>query len=185
MEKQLNSYLEQVEKYLKPLPVSERVDIVQEIKSEMQELQAAGQTPEEILARLGEPKELARAYLGDLIAQSGGLSASRVLALCAFYSVTGLSGLFVIPVLGICAPAFLLCGVVTPLLGAVKAVDVALGLHIPYVQYIGIAGVQNPVLVFVLCILAGIALFALGYGCWKLLVGYVKSVSRVKRTLDA
>lgn len=80
---------------------------------------------------------------------------------------------------------FLLCGVVTPLLGAVKAVDVALGLHIPYVQYIGIAGVQNPVLVFVLCILAGIALFALGYSCWKLLVGYVKSVSRVKRTLDA
>ena len=184
MEKQLNSYLEQVEKYLKPLPVSERVDIVQEIKSDMQELQAAGHTPEQILARLGEPKELARAYLGDLIAQSGGLSASRVLALCAFYSVTGLSGLFVIPVLGICAPAFLLCGVVTPLLGAVKAVDVALGLHIPYVQYIGIAGVQNPVLVFVLCILAGIALFALGYGCWKLLVGYVKSVSRVKRTLD-
>lgn len=185
MEKQLNSYLEQVEKYLKPLPVSERVDIVQEIKSEMQELQAAGQTPEQILARLGEPKEMARAYLGDLIAQSGGLSASRVLALCAFYSVTGLSGLFVIPVLGICAPVFLLCGVVTPLLGAVKAVDVALGLHIPYVQYIGIAGVQNPVLVFVLCILAGIALFALGYGCWKLLVGYVKSVSRVKRTLNA
>lgn len=185
MEKQLNSYLEQVEKYLKPLPVSERVDIVQEIKSEMQELQAAGQTPEQILARLGEPKEMARAYLGDLIAQSGGLSASRVLALCAFYSVTGLSGLFVIPVLGICAPVFLLCGVVTPLLGAVKAVDVALGLHIPYVQYIGIAGVQNPVLVFVLCILAGIALFALGYGCWKLLVAYVKSVSRVKRTLDA
>ena len=185
MEKQLNSYLEQVEKYLKPLPVSERVDIVQEIKSEMQELQAAGHTPEQILARLGEPKELARAYLGDLIAQSGGLSASRVLALCAFYSVTGLSGLFVIPVLGICASAFLLCGVVTPLLGAVKAVDVALGLHIPYVQYIGIAGVQNPVLVFVLCTLAGIALFALGYGCWKLLVGYVKSVSRVKRTLNA
>lgn len=185
MEKQLNSYLEQVEKYLKPLPVSERVDIVQEIKSEMQELQAAGQTSEQILARLGEPKELARAYLGDLIAQSGGLSASRVLALCAFYSVTGLSGLVVIPTLVICAPVFLLCGVVTPLLGAVKAVDVALGLHIPYVQYIGIAGVQNPVLVFALCILAGIALFALGYGCWKLLVGYVKSVSRVKRTLDA
>ena len=185
MEKQLNSYLEQVEKYLKPLPVSERVDIVQEIKSEMQELQAAGQTPEEILARLGEPKELARAYLGDLIAQGSGFSMGRVLALCAFYSAAGLSGLVVIPTLVICAPAFLLCGVVTPLLGAVKAVDVALGLHIPYVQYIGIAGVQNPVLVFVLCILAGIALFALGYGCWKLLVGYVKSVSRVKRTLDA
>ena len=32
---------------------------------------------------------------------------------------------------------------------------------------------------------ADLALCALGYGCWKLLVGYVKSVSRVKRTLDA
>ena len=33
MEKILNDYLEKIEKYLKPLPVSERVDIVKEIKS--------------------------------------------------------------------------------------------------------------------------------------------------------
>ena len=39
MEKVLNDYLEKIEKYLKPLPVSERVDIVKEIKSEMLELQ--------------------------------------------------------------------------------------------------------------------------------------------------
>lgn len=185
MEKRLNEYLEQVEKYLKPLPVSERVDIVQEIKSEMQELQAAGQTPEQILARLGEPKEMARAYLGDLIAQGSGFSMGRVLALCAFYSAAGLSGLVVIPTLVICAPVFLLCGVLTPLLGALKAVDAALGLHIPYVQYIGVAGVQNPLLVFVLCLLTGLALCTLGYGCWKLLVAYVKSVSHVNRTLNA
>ncbi|HIZ48818.1 MAG TPA: DUF1700 domain-containing protein [Candidatus Gemmiger excrementavium] len=184
MEKQLNNYLEQIEKYLKPLPVSERVDIVQEIKSEMQELQAAGQTPEQILARLGNPKELARAYLGDMIAQSSGFSWSRLAALCAFYSVTGFSGLVVIPTLVICAPVFLLCGIITPLLGALKAVDVALGLHIPYVQYIGIAGIQNPALVFVLCLAMGLALCALGYGCWKLLVGYIQSVSRIKRMLE-
>ncbi len=29
MEKTLNDYLEKIEKYLRPLPVSERVDIVQ------------------------------------------------------------------------------------------------------------------------------------------------------------
>lgn len=39
MEKLLNYYLEKIEKYLKPLLVSERVDIVEEIKSEMLELQ--------------------------------------------------------------------------------------------------------------------------------------------------
>lgn len=74
---------------------------------------------------------------------------------------------------------------IPPKLAVADFVGYLKGKSIPYVQYIGIAGVQNPVLVFVLCILAGIALFALGYGCWKLLVGYVKSVSRVKRTLDA
>lgn len=67
MDARLNDYLEQIEKNLKPLPVAERVDIVQEIKSEMQELQGTGQTPEQIIHRLGEPRELARAYLGDMI----------------------------------------------------------------------------------------------------------------------
>lgn len=42
MEKILNDYLEKIEKYLKPLPVSERVDIVKEIKSEILELQGDG-----------------------------------------------------------------------------------------------------------------------------------------------
>lgn len=74
---------------------------------------------------------------------------------------------------------------IPPKLAVADFVGYLKGKSIPYVQYIGIAGVQNPVLVFVLCILAGIALFALGDGCWKLLVGYVKSVSRVNRTLDA
>ena len=67
MEKSLNEYLEKIEKNLKPLPASERVDIVQEIKSEMLELQAAGKSEAEILQRLGTPRELAKAYLGDLI----------------------------------------------------------------------------------------------------------------------
>lgn len=45
MEKELNDYLEKVEKHLKPLPVSERIDIVQEIKSEILELRGEGGAP--------------------------------------------------------------------------------------------------------------------------------------------
>lgn len=78
MEKNLNDYLEKVEKYLKPLPVSERVDIVKEIKSEILELQGGGKTAEEILERLGNPKELAKAYLGDWIAKSSGTAENFV-----------------------------------------------------------------------------------------------------------
>ena len=60
MEAILNDYLEKIDKYLKPLPVSDRVDIVREIKSEMVELELQGKlSPEQILERLGNPKELA------------------------------------------------------------------------------------------------------------------------------
>lgn len=184
MEKCLEAYLEKVEKCLKPLPSSERVDIVKEIKSEMLELQAEGKTAEEVVARLGKPGELAKAYLSDLITKDTSFSWTRVLALCAYYSVAGLSGLFVIPTLIICAPVFMLCGIAAPLLGAVKLVDTALQLEIPGVQYIGVAGVSNPVMVFALCAVFGVALFLAGYGCWQLLVLYVKGMGRVKTGLS-
>ena len=48
MEKILNDYLEKIERYLKPLPISERVDIVKEIQSEIFELQSNGKNAKEI-----------------------------------------------------------------------------------------------------------------------------------------
>ena len=61
MEKELNEYLGKIERYLKPMAVSERVDIVKEIKSEILELQSHGVSAQQIMERLGNPKELAKA----------------------------------------------------------------------------------------------------------------------------
>lgn len=184
MEKILNSYLKKIDRYLKPLPVSERVDIVKEIKSEILELQRNGKSTEEIMERLGNPKELAKAYLGDLIAKDTSFSWNRVLAICAYYSLASLSGLVIIPTLAICAPTFIFCGVITPIMGAAKLIDFLLNLGIPYVQYIGVSGINNPVLVFIICIITGIGLCLIGIGCWKLLVLYVKSMGKVKNKLS-
>lgn len=184
MEKILNDYLEKIEKYLKPLPVSERVDIVKEIKSEIIELKSDEKTTEEIIERLGNPKELAKAYLGDLIVESSAFSWNRILAICAYYSLAGFSGLFVIPVLAICSPTFIFCAVVTPIMGGIKLIDVLLNLGIPYANYIGIAGIENPFVVFVLSIIIGVALYLIGRGCWKLLVRYIKIVSKTKQRLS-
>lgn len=184
MEKILNDYLEKVEKYLKPLPVSERVDIVKEIKSEILELQGNGKAAGEIIERLGNPKELAKAYLGDLIAKSNTFNWNRVLAICAYYSLASLSGLFVIPVLAICAPVFIVCAIATPILGAVKLIDALLNLGIPYASYIGISGIENPAIVFILSIVMGVALYLIGRGCWKLLAYYIKGVSKAKQHLS-
>lgn len=184
MEKILNDYLEKVEKYLKPLPVSERVDIVKEIKSEILELQGNGKAAGEIIERLGNPKELAKAYLGNLIAKSNTFNWNRVLAICAYYSLASLSGLFVIPVLAICAPVFIVCAIATPILGAVKLIDALLNLGIPYASYIGISGIENPAIVFILSIVMGVALYLIGRGCWKLLAYYIKGVSKAKQHLS-
>ena len=42
MNTKLEKYLDTVDKYLRPLPVSERVDIVKEIKSSILEMENAG-----------------------------------------------------------------------------------------------------------------------------------------------
>lgn len=89
MNAKLEKYLNTVEKHLNPLPASERIDIVKEIKSLIIELENDNVPTEIIINRLGDPKELAKAYLGNLLANSKGFSWNRILIICAFYSIVG------------------------------------------------------------------------------------------------
>lgn len=180
-------YLNTIDNCLKPLPVSERIDIVKEIKGSILEMEGEKLTTEQILDRLGKPKDLARAYLGDLLSKESKFSWNRFLIVCAFYSLVGFSGLFVIPCLAIVAPTFIVCGIVTPILGIVKLVDYLLHLNIPFVEYIGFefgSTILSPVPVFILSIIMGVILFLVGKGSWKLLVYYCKQVSKTKSNLS-
>lgn len=149
MNTKLEKYLDTIDKHLKPLPASERVDIVKEIKSSVIEMENANFSTEQILERLGNPKDLAKAYLGDLLTNRTGFSWNRFLTVCAFYSIVGFSGMFVIPCLAIIAPVFLFCGMIAPVLGAIKMIDYIFNFGLPYVEHIRIvlAGVVelNPV----------------------------------------
>ena len=70
MESILLNYLEKIDKYLKPLAAAERADIINEIKSEMLELEAKDKlTSAQIVERLGNPKELAKAWMRALAAR--------------------------------------------------------------------------------------------------------------------
>lgn len=184
MEKMLDDYLEKIERCLKPLPVSERVDIVKEIKSEMSELLEDGKTSEEIIDRLGDPKDLAKAYLGDVIQKEKTITMTKILAMMAYYSLTGLSGIVVIPTFIICAPVFIICGAVCPILGIIKMLDSLLKLGIPFAENIVVAGIENPFLVFLLCVVVGFGLILAGCACWKILLGYFKLVRKTKNRLS-
>lgn len=185
----LEKYLNTVDRHLKPLQVSERVDIVKEIKSSMIEMENEQLSPQEIIDRLGAPKELARAYLGDLITSKKGVSWNKFLCLCAFYSLVGLSGVIIIPALAIIAPVFTGCAFIAPILAAVKLANYLFHLGIPYMEHVGIvlSGIVelNPVVEFLLTLIVSALLYWAGRGAWKLMLFYIKSVSRKKEKISA
>ena len=95
METNLLNYLEKIDKYLKPIGAAERADIINEIKSEMQELEAKDKlSSEQIIERLGNPKELAGAYLGQSITKNDSFNLRKLCTIIIFYSLAGLGSVF-------------------------------------------------------------------------------------------
>ena len=180
----MEKYLGEVDRRLRRLPVAERVDIVNELKSEIAELAAEGLSPSEIEARLGNAKELAAGYLGDAIAKSPRFSWRKLGLVAAFYSYAGLGGVIVLPVTGICAVAFIICGAACPLVGLAGLVCALAGNPLPWVifQIGGWSAGAWPA--FALCVISGAALIGLGLLFWKATVAFVRSVSGAKRKIN-
>ncbi len=183
IDKSLNEYLEKTEKYLKPLVVSERVDIVKEIKSEMLELQDKGVSPAQIIERLGNPKELAKAYLGETITESSGFNWRRLSALIAFYSLAGIGGMFVLPFTSICGVTFMISGVLCPLAGIIKFAAHLLGYEITEICF-NVGSFSADAIAFLpISILVGVVSFIIGWLFWKLTVVIIKAMSKGMKKL--
>lgn len=180
METLLNDYLEKIEKSLKSLPVSERTDIVKEIQCEMLELEQSGKTAEEILTRLGDPKVLARAYLGQTIAKSSHFSLQKLCSVAAFYSLAGTVWMFILPVTSCVGISFMACGILSPIAGAVRFIGWLLGTDIPQI------GIQigtysaTAVTVLPLSLVIGAAAFLIGKLSWNFTLWLIRKISTVK-----
>lgn len=187
MNKIFNDFLEKVEKYLSPLPISERMDIIQEIKSQISELETAGKSPEEILERLRNPKDLAKAYLSSLITNQKASRRNKIAALCAYYTLASFTGIIVIPILLICAPVFIFCSVVTPILTLLKMLNHLLNLGLPNLNHIVSLGAFqfDPIWEFLLSLPISALLFSIGWGCWKLLLIYITGMGKAKRYITS
>ena len=183
MEQQLEYYLETVDRSLRPMPASERVDIVREIKSELLELEAQGLRPEEITARLGAPRDLAAAYLSDAIVKNPRFSWRRLGAVAAFYSLAGLGGMVVLPAASITAAVFLLCGAVLPAAGLLTMLASLVGIHVPWaVMQIG-DWIAPPVVAFPISAAVGFLLLMAGRWLWKFTVNFVRMIGQKRRQL--
>ena len=176
MDKKLNEYLEKIEKYLKPMAVSERIDIVNEIKSEMLELQNNGIAPEQIIERLGDPNKLAKAYLGESISSNNKFSLRKLSAIIAFYSLAGISGIFLLPITSICGIAFMACGILCPVAGIVKFAAYLIGYEIPEITISIGSYTASAFAVLPISILVGAILFIVGNLLWRLTIVLIKSM---------
>ena len=156
MDKILNDYLEKVDKYLKPMKVTDRMDIIKEIESDMAELREhGGLSANEIIDRLGEPKKLAQAYLGETITETKGMSFRKLGAMIAFYSMAGLGGIIILPVTGITSIALILSGILCPLCGLVKLLASFVGYDIPFIGFQLGSFSASPALTLILSIIVG------------------------------
>lgn len=178
MDKTLNDYLEKVDKYLKPMKVTDRMDIIKEIESDMAELREhGGLSANEIIDRLGEPKKLAQAYLGETITETKGMSFRKLGAMIAFYSMAGLGGIIILPVTGITSIALILSGILCPLCGLVKLLASFVGYDIPFIGFQLVSFSASPALTLILSIIVGLVFAAIGWGLWLVTKAYIRAVS--------
>lgn len=183
MEQLLDAYLDQIDRHLRPMPASERADIIREIKSEMLELKAQGLQPEQITARLGSPKELAAAYLSDTILKNPRFSWRRLGSVAAFYSLAGLGGMIVLPVTSITAVMFLLTGALTPAAALLQLLASLVGIEVPWVCLQFGNWTAPPALAFPISVVTGLLLMLAGRSLWKATVAFIRMVGEKRRQL--
>ncbi|WP_081756635.1 DUF1700 domain-containing protein [Gorillibacterium massiliense] len=168
-----NEYLRKFYEFLKYMPEEERQDAVREIESNIAEGIANGQSEAAILARLGNPYLLARAYQSEyMMERQPSHSLKDVLLKLRFYCTTGLISIMVVPVLATIMYSFGFCAVLTLIAGVIRSfgvpwINMSLGpnYEVPYSWSIPFAVVTS-------AFIGGIALISRKY-----LNKYLKFVS--------
>lgn len=178
MDRLLNDYLRTIEKHLQPMPASERIDIVAEIKSQMSELKNNGKTSGEIIARLGNPRELATAYLGEAISKNSAFSWRKLGSIFAYYTLAGAIWTFLLPLTSILGITLMGCGFVIPIAGCIKFIGFLFGYDISNIQFTIGTFSANAITFLPISILFGIASFFIGKFLWIATIQIIKRLSK-------
>lgn len=171
----LEKYLSQVDRHLKYMPVSEKTDILSELKSSFFERMENGQTEEEIIAEMGSPKLLAADYIGESIVNEQSFSFKRFMMVLGFYSLASTAWVAIIPMLAVLAASFFFsCGVsvFAGFMGLLKGV-----VHTPVIDDMRFVFFSYELIGFpalIVGLVLAVIFFILGVLCWKGTVGMVR-----------
>lgn len=181
----LEKYLSLVDRYLSYMPVSEKTDILSELKSSFYERMETGQTEEEILDQMEDPKALAASYIGQSLVKNRGFSWRKFMMALGFYSFASVSWAAVIPTLAVLAGSFFFsCGVsvLAGVMGFLKGI-----VHIPLIddlRFVFFVYELKGLPALVIGLLLAAAFLVLGLICWKGTAGMARFLQSKKWKLD-
>ena len=178
MRDEIDNYLKKVDRYLKPIVKSEREDIILEIKSEIFELESSGNTHEAIIARLGNPKTLAKAYIEEELSKNNNKVISNILPLIAYVLIVGFGGVFVLPFTVISGVTFFISGIICPVAGIVKFVAYLMGIDIQNIEFTIGSYSANAIELLPISFIMGALLIGASYLMWKITFSRVKYMMR-------
>jgi len=107
----------------------------------------------------------------------------KIKQILIFYFLVNFTGMFVLPILGLVAPTFILCSIICPILGLIKLVAWLFGYDIPIIIFQIGSYTLNPILGFLLTLLVSVILYVVGIHAWKLLIKYIHNVSDKRKEL--
>ena len=181
----LEKYLSQVDRHLKYMPVSEKTDILSELKSSFYERMENGQSEDEILSEMESPKALAASYMGQSIIKSDGFSWKRFMMVFGFYSFASATWMVIIPTLATLAASFFFSSGVSVLAGVAGLLKGIVHISvIDNMRFVFFAYELTGIPALLAGILLAVVFLLLGVLCWKGTVGMVRLVQSQKWKLD-
>ena len=101
-----------------------------------------------------------------------------------YFYILIFGSVFIVPILGIAAPAFMLIGITMPIVGLLKVLGTFLGVDTSVIT-VRIADFSfSPMGVLIFSVIAGILLYLLGKLLWGFLRKYFDFIIKAKAALD-
>ena len=188
MEKELNykleSYLKKVDDQLNFIPVSDKADILSELKNTFYERLLDGQTEEEILNEMESPRELALSYMSESITKDQKFTWRKSLKVFTVYSAMFFSSICIIPTLAALSFGFFISSGLCILVGVIGLLRGVFSISLFYelkFQFFSHELEGFPALItgLILAVIFGL----LGMVCWKGVVRTVKFLQKQQRNL--
>ena len=188
MEKELNykleSYLKKVDDQLNFIPVSDKADILSELKNTFYERLLDGQTEEEILNEMESPRELALSYMSESITKDQKFNWGKSLKVFTVYSAMFFSSISIIPTLATLSFGFFISSGLCILVGVIGLLRGIFSISLFYeIKFHFFSHELEGFPALITGLILAVVFGLLGMVCWKGVVRTVKFLQKQQRNL--